>query len=383
MEHKENELTSFYIYTLQKANTSRETYEGNNLFYLAFFGLIRSGYPYEITEEIIPEEEPIIKPKHRSSKKKNEEEDKPTEIKTKRVVTIRIGKKGYVCDETELINIFGDSYNALVYATPEHQDTLKTDENNIFILPNAYAEDKEEDDRPKQTVEEKKEQAKPRIPYIKSDTRYPDDKLGCKEYDSFLFNIHNIKVMFDDGRQILCTATVYPLSMEDADTLSAPVFCIITDEQGRTRCSMSDVISKAGNSVTAEFDDFSLVIRGRWQGGEFMSTCGIYSVMDGMQAYIDEKVTKVKPTNRTSAFYLRYYGKNGNILNVFPVALLRNDPKTGLAQSVVMIEDGTSRKIYSGEDNRTLSLWFDNAQKLISVFWAGNALNIHVDDEEG
>ena len=46
-------------------------------------------------------------------------------------------------------------------------------------------------------------------------------------------------------------------------------------------------------------------------------------------------------------------------------------------------EDGVSRKIYAGSSDTHLSLLFDGTQKNVEIFWAGNALNVHAEEDEG
>ena len=94
------------------------------------------------------------------------------------------------------------------------------------------------------------------------------------------------------------------------------------------------------------------------------------------QAYISDKTIKVRPTRRTSSFYMRMVGENGDVLDVFPRTLLHNNPRTGLAPVVVMIEDGTKRQLYTSENDNYYDLWFDGKQQRVDIYWAGNSLNI-------
>ena len=77
-----------------------------------------------------------------------------------------------------------------------------------------------------------------------------------------------------------------------------------------------------------------------------------------------------------------FRGETARASSVFPLQLLRNDPESGLASAVIMIEDGQDRKIYSMESDTYLSLWFDNGQKQVSTYWQGNFLNAHIQAEE-
>lgn len=90
-------------------------------------------------------------------------------------------------------------------------------------------------------------------------------------------------------------------------------------------------------------------------------------------------MTKIRPSVRTSSFYLRYKGSDGTFLNVFPLSLLRNDAKTGLAQTVMMVEDGNMRKLYAVDGNTHFSIAFDGSQQLVEAYWSGNALRLDLE----
>lgn len=381
------ELNKYYSFTLRHAAEDRSTQENNNLYLLGFFGLMRNGFPYEINEEVIEQEIPEpVKGKKKQKTKEQEVPEEPKEVI--RTVSILLHKKGYTCNEEELITMFGDQYHEVVARKNQHiEEVAEHKEDREFILPNVNfgeevqpAEKKEE--IPEQTAQVPKKKL-PVIPYIKDDEKYPDDVEGRKEYDSFLFNTHEVLVRFDDGIVKPVTVTVYPLTMDTSDRIASDVFVIAEDDESRLRTGFSGAGNQSGRSVVVDFGEYALIVRGNWRNGDFNSSVSIYSVADqDRKAYIDANMKRTVPTKRTSRFFMRYRAKNGNYLNLFPTTLLRNDPGTGLAQTVAMIETETEKKIYTAEAGTHLSLWFDNAQKDVVVYWAGNSLNLQLIDED-
>lgn len=391
-------INTFYTNTLKTAGGSKtKTPEDQNLYLLAFFGLIRSGYPFTITEVSSSQTDDgdgqgksQAKPVHGNRKSENSG-DQSVKPEKKEVVNIVIDDIGYTCDVDILTDRFGKEFITLTSEAKNKTEqilerTSAEDDDHDFVMPFVKFEDQhtaEKTETPKPARSEKKDaDKKPDIPYIEQDKSYPDDGPDRKEYDSFLFNSHEIVVTFVDGCRSQYSATVYPVYMNMKDSLAADIFVVVTDHDGKIRCGMSSMSNSGQKGVNAEFDDCTLIIRGEWKNGKFVSKCGILSTIDNKQASLKEKVTYIEPTKRTSSFYLRHRGEDGTYLNVFPLSLLRNNPVTGLAPSVVMVEDGYSRKIYSGNNNTYLSLWYDGSQKRIDIFWAGNALNISISDPE-
>ena len=78
---------------------------------------------------------------------------------------------------------------------------------------------------------------------------------------------------------------------------------------------------------------------------------------------------------------MRHKGNDGTYLNVFPLTYLRNDGSSGLAPAVLMVEDGKERKLYTSEGNTRFSMFYDDSQKTIGVYWAGNDLHLLMEDE--
>lgn len=368
------QVSNYYANVLKAVYPDKEkTPEANNMYLLAFMGLMRLGCPYSITEAAVadgPETDADA-----SGKRGETQECKSTV----RVINLVIDDIGYSCMEDDLKERFGKQYGASEMNKPGQEEENKDSD---FVMP--YSRFEEDDEKGEEAVISKEENnvddEGPRIPFIAADEKYPHDKNDIKEYDSFLFNSHNITVMFDDGSRIHFLAAVYPVYMDISDSIAADIFAAIIDDNGRIRCAMSP-IDNGQKGVNLEFEECTLVMRGEWRNGNFLTKCSLLSTSDGRRAVLTEKVKRVVPTKRTSTFYLRHIGEDGSILNVFPLTLLRNNPTTGLASAVVMIEDGHSRNVYSGDNGTYFSLWYDNSQKRIDIFWAGNSLNLSIQND--
>lgn len=364
---------TFYINLLKKISPYRgRSPEDDNIYILAFFGMIRSGVPFTITE--VPKEKEIQKDCKAGKKSAlpASEEDKTDERSMTRMINIVVGSTGYSCEESLLEDRFGKEFENFETLYKEKDISLQEDD---FVMPFVRFEEEEQlEDSEKKISKETMPETKKKIPYIKSDAEYPDDPYGLKDYCSFLFNSHDIFIAFENGERKHYTAIVYPLYMDTADALTADILVVMFDESGKIRCGMSDMGNEGQKGVVSTFDECSLIIRGEWREGQFFSKCGIFSTVDGIRASCKEKVTYIKPTKRTSTFYLRCKGNDGTYLNVLPLTLLKNNPNSGLAPVAVIHEDGYSRKLYSGDATTNLSVWFDGSQKQISIYWAGNNL---------
>lgn len=364
---------TFYINLLKKISPHKgRNPEDDNIYILAFFGMIRSGVPFTITE--IPKEKEIQKDGKVGKKSVSAVvgEDKVEEMPKTRMINIVVGDTGYSCEEALLEERFGKEFENLETLYKEQDIPSQEDD---FVMPFVHFEEEEQPEVvKKETLKEAMSEMKKKIPYIESDAKYPDDLYGLKDYCSFLFNSHDIFVAFENGKRKHYTAIVYPLYMNTEDAITTDIFVVMFDELGKIRCGMSDMGNEGQKGVISPFDECSLIIRGEWREGQFFSKCGIFSTVDGVKASCKEKVTYIKPTKRTSTFYLRCKGSDGTYLNVLPLTLLKNNPNSGLAPVAVIHEDGYSRKIYSGDATTNLSVWFDGSQKQISIYWAGNNL---------
>ena len=370
-------INNYYCNVVKAASPGRgELTEDENIYCLAFWGLLKCGYPFSVEE---PDEDGE---KNKASGK--EADSKEAEEEKCRTIRIMVDDTLYTCGENELSTRFGKDFVAAILDEQDRKTPKIDDSDSDFILPFAHfdnPEEKKKDVEKTETAKETPAVKENKIPYIKSDSNYKDDAPDKKEYDSFLFNSHDIMVVFEDGRKVRFTSIVYPVYMDMRDSLATDIFCVVTDEKGRCRCGMSEISTASQKGVNVEFDGLTLVIRGEWRGGDFLTNCKILSVANGVQAALKEKVTHIRPSNRTSSFYLRHRGQDGTYLDVFPLSLLRNDSTTGLAQSVLMVEDGNSRKIYAVDGNTHYTVAFDGSQKIIEVFWAGNSLHLSLEDQ--
>lgn len=369
-------INTYYCNLIQSTSANRsEKVEDGNIYLLAFWGILKCGYPFTVTD-IEPDTDKAIE-------KDLQSEEQSKEEAAGRLIRISINDTIYTCEEALLASKFGKDIVSVIL-DDKSANRNRLPDSDDFVLPYVKFDDDSQDEGKINTDKEEPVRDQPlkanRIAYIQNDPKYLDDPTDKKEYDSFLFNTHDIQVTFENGRKIKYTAIVYPIYMSTDDSLATDIFCIVSDENGNIRCAMSDMSETSQKGVTAEFAEITLIIRGEWANGNFQSNCKVLSVPSGAHAALREKVTYIKPSNRTSSFYLRHKGADGSWLNVFPLSLLRNDAVTGLAQSVLMVEDGNSRKVYAVDVNTHYAVAFDGSQKIVEVFWSGNSLHISIED---
>lgn len=366
-------LDNFYIDTLKfSKNHDMSLPENKALYKLAFFGLMRDGYKFSIREE---RPQPLTEDKNNKAKVKKAEMDEPP-INT---VVLLINDTGYSCLESDLKLMFGDMYDELL--KQKHHETISSAENEEpFFIPDVYADNPDQEEKQEKPKTDAAQASVPAhkvitLPYIAFDSNYENDPDGRKEYDSFLFDEHTVDAVLSNGGKKHYDAIVYPLAMNTENQRSTDILVIMTDDTGKIRTGMSKTGDAAQKSVTLEFDEISFIVRAYWDDGDFRTNISLLSSANG-QAYISDKTIKVRPTRRTSSFYMRMVGGNGDVLDVFPRTLLHNNPRTGLAPVVVMIEDGTKRQLYTSENDNYYDLWFNEKQQRVDIYWAGNSLNI-------
>ena len=105
---------TFYINLLKKISPYRgRSPEDDNIYILAFFGMIRSGVPFTITE--VPKEKEIQKDCKAGKKSAlpASEEDKTDERSMTRMINIVVGSTGYSCEESLLEERFGKEFEHL------------------------------------------------------------------------------------------------------------------------------------------------------------------------------------------------------------------------------------------------------------------------------
>ena len=371
-------INSYYTNTLLKIGPQkRESTEDDNLYYLSFWGLLRCGYPFtmvESSENTEPSE---------AGEKREEIQNVP-----EKVVHITLDDKIFSCAVDGLKERFGaETVSIMLDDKPKNGSIVGYEEDDTIVIPYADFGNRDEtttsSDAMNMSDKYEQEPLKHLIPYIASNTNFPDDPIDRKEYDTFLFNSHSIEVSFQDGHKAHFSAVVYPLYMDSSDCLATDIFAIVNDENGRIRCGMSDMAQNGQKGVTAEYDGLSLIFRGEWIDGRFQTKCKIMSYIDrDIKVSLKEKVTYVVPSNNTSSFYLRHKGKDGTYINVFPLTFLRNDSETGLAPSALIIEDGTARKIYTADSNMKYLIAYDGKQQILTIFWSGSSLYLSLEEQQ-
>lgn len=392
-----NKLNRFYIDTLQMAEKIKENVpEKKNLYLDAFFGLLRNGMKYDI-EEKMPEEEVVEdapKAKKNSKKKKDEViEDDPTISKDPiRTVVIIIDGVYYRASELDLQFAFGSLYDKVM---ENHESAKKrpvrqsTNEADAFFMPDLYTEAEDEDaalpavqGRGDMTVSgapRAEEEERVTLPYLPFDSNYPNDEPDLKDYDSFLFNLHDTTLRMKDGSEKKYQTYIYPLSPDMEDCLATDILAVMIDEDGKMRYGMSEPGVNGKKSVNEEYQDITFVVRGYWNNGKLISSVAVFHTKDGSQPILTDAVHPVEPTRRTSSLYLRHIVENGNVLNVFPLGLIRNDPTTGLAPCMVMLEDGKQRTVYHSDDNKYIQMTLNRETVRVTPFWTANNLNISIE----
>lgn len=398
-EDTKSRLDAFYIDIMKKAERIEEDVpEKKNLFLDGFFGLIRNGHKYDIEEkipEIEKEEEEDRKP--RKSKKKKDEiiDDDPTlSLEPIRMLIMVIDGVYYRASEIDLQYAFGNLYEQVVEYHEEQKKKPRLQRGNDsdgFFLPDVYSGNEEEAVSDNQNLPAAGngalvpsgngpvQEEVATLPYIPFDTNYPNDEPDFKDYDSFLFNSHETSVRFPDGSERIYQTYVYPLNPDTEDCLVTDILAIMVDPNGNTRYGMSKPKNDGKKSVNEEYPDISFVIRGYWEDGRFESSVAVIHTKNGVQPILNDRVHHVEPTKRTSSFYLRHIVENGNVLNVFPLGLLRNDTSTGLAPCFLMLEDGHERTPFMDGNNNYVTMTLNKETVKATVFWAGNSLNLGID----
>lgn len=390
-----NILNSLYIDTLKDTDRIKEDVpEKKNLYLSAFFGLIRNGHKYEVVEDKPKPKKPVEPdPKKKKKNKKMDEffDDNPTEKDevTKTLVMI-IDGKGYRCPEVDLQYAFGDMYETVTGQVKKGlKDPYHNHKSDEVFLPDVYADtDMKETGKEEESVQKDLTPAiassrtkKPVLPYLGINSAYENDDKDVKGYDSFLFNTHMSSVKMKDGQTFKYQFVVYPLLPDMTDCMSTDILVISQDEDERVRTVMSDTRDGHQKSVTVEYDDITFIVRAHWEDGAFVSTVAVLSAKHNEHPIFNDRVIPTIPSHQTSTFYLRHVAKNGNVLDVFPLSLIRNDPKTGVAPVVFMVEDGQSRQLFTSGDNTSVSIYLAGQEIQTFAFWSGNLLQLSIEIE--
>lgn len=394
LKEKAEILNKYYKKNIiEIVSTAMDTPEAKNIYALSYFGLLRNGYEYSTRQEVVEEtieermERELAATKAKTKKSKNDDKNKDQSdeepaVKYQTVLTIKIDERGYSISECELKARYGDMYESVINSNNKYKNRKKkTAVNQIYIPEVKFEEEEVLIERKAAEKEDVVVKAEPTIPFIEFDNRFPSDEARTKSYDSFLFNQHNIKVTFADRTEKGYTAVVYPVYTDTADCIITDILAIIYDEENAVRVGMSPMGDDEQKSVTLSFDDITFTVRGNWEDDRFYSSVNVTKTSDNKPAKIESSDKQFVPTYRTSSYYMRHKGNDGTYLNVFPLTYLRNDGSSGLAPAVLMVEDGKDRKLYTSEGNTRFSMYYDDSQKTIGVYWAGNDLHLLMEEE--
>ncbi len=339
-----------------------DVYERENLYLLAFMGLIREGYPMEIRKDEISE---------------SIQDDRPDEVFTETKITFLIDGNGYECTFTRLEEMFGSEFRSLVEEKTEyHNDLFGEEENDEVIMPDItftekkdYGLDDEDDDKPLDLET---------LPIIQNDDRYPDDEPFVKSYDTFLSNKHLAEVTAKDhAKPITYTFHVYPINMSTEDALICEIAVGLITSDNRYRYAMSPISETKSKNASIKIDGIEFMVRGSWKNGEFLSRV---DVVENEKEYTIKmrKGIHVAPSVRTSSFYMRVKSERGEILNILPLGRLYNNEETGIAPAIAIFENGKERVLLSQDSEGKLPLFFGGSQKDIIIYWTGNVLKCDV-----
>ena len=386
-------MNQFYIETIQdSARIDSETPEKKNLYLTAFFGLMRNGHKYRVLEEQPKKTQPIIVEDSEKKKKKKKQDDESIAALMEdtdpiRYIVMTLNGVVYKCPELDLKYAFSSMYDKVVETTSVKKKKRKLIDDDDFFLPDVYANDEPEettteialDRHATANVQPLKKNIT--LPYIGINPKYDNDEVDNKTYDSFLFNMHTSKVRFKNGEEKDYQFVIYPLYPDTDDNPSADVMVIATDEDRRTRAVLSDPAEGRQKSVSIEFEEITFIVRAYWEDETFITSVSVLSTPTGESPILRDKCRSCLPTKRTSTFYLRHIGMNGDVLNIFPTELLRNDASTGLAHVVFMLEDGQERKVYIPGDDSYVSLFFSEQHIHAGAYWVGNMLSVEINVE--
>lgn len=378
-------LNDFYIKTLLFSEKIKDKVpEKKNLYLDAFFGLVRNGYHYDV-EEKFPDKghKHLLEGKKNKGKKTEDIFDANPSITGDpvRTLVIKIDDEYYRCPEVDLQYAFGTLYEKVTASKKKKKVVNDVDILLPDIYSKGYVEKAEKDVAIATGTAAPAEEEKVLIPYVAFDTNYPSDGDNFKEYDTFLFNYHETRVRFRNGKERIYKTYVYPLNPDMSDILATDIVAVMIDPEGNIRPNISEPGPAGQKSVNEEFKDITLVVRGGWEDRKFTSSVALmsYKGTDDEPVVVDPEPQHVIATKRTSAFYLRHIEENGNVLNVFPLGLLRNDSRSGLAPCVMMIEDGKTRTMYLSGDNNPIAMTLNKKSVLASAYWTGTRLNLGID----
>ena len=379
--------------------------ETENLYLLAFIGLLREGYPYNRKSHIemddfVPESPLIEKTEEKEKKKKglfgSSKKQKPDSsvyepINNRKdretIFTITHNGDVFECKERKLSDMFGTLFTDLVYSKDGTPVTTNTSGGIKLIQPNFDEEDP--DDIPEEDMFSKKKMTEKKnrrtIPIIQNNPNLPDDPYGRKSDDSFLYDKYELAISVpQDGKmkQKTCMVFIYPLIMTEQDTIISDIMVYVEDSDNRIRAKSSSVEEGDSKIVTIDFTQYKLYIKGRWEKGEFISEVILEDdkTQKNKAVLININKSEIRPEKKTSSYYQRIKGKTGEYLDVFPLTIGKNIDETGIAPVAVILEDSKDRSVLTRAGNGVISVIFEGKKKTVTSYWEGSELITEVED---
>ncbi len=370
---------------ISKETDGEDTIERMNIYKFCFMGLLRTGYPcktmtHEKTVEI--DKEDMV-----SKKKKNAAILNAPDVIKETFVVVDIDGDLYECKLSLLEEIYGDEVKKYIKGKTSRKNSRFEEDDDFesnFIMPEVKF-DEFEPEESKLNVEKKEKKAESTktkvIPYIENNPNYNDDPEGTKSYLSFLYDYHDLKIK-STKKDRTYKGYVYPLYMDESDTISAKILAVITSsDMERVRCAISDLSDTKSNGVVVEIDKISFMIRGKWEDGEFKSSVSLIKNENTDMALSDNIRPSVPDEkSQTSSFYQRVQGSDGSYINIFPLGVLKNNPETGIAPAVMLIETEDGKLTSTQKSNGEFSVFFDGTTKTIQSYWRGNDLVCNIID---
>ena len=386
--------------------------EMENLYTLAFMGLLRSGCKYtkkthiETSDEFVPQDGLGINNKNEKpglfGKKKNKndtvsastvthEKDKIT------IYSIRIDDDIFECAEDALYELFGSLFTEFLNPSKRSSSTETNEQESSIIRPNFDEDDI--DDIPEEEMfsreKAEKTKSKPKIPLIESDPRYPDDELikqegGMtlykKEDNTFLYDRYQLELSIPQGDKSpvikKCMVFVYPLEMMDQNNVICDTVVYVSDSDMRVRARASSYEKEESKIIAIDFTQYKFYVSGKWENGDFVSNVILeQNPKNKSQAVeVSRNLVKIRPEKRTSSFYQRIKSATGEYLDIFPLSLGGNEPNTGIAPIVAMLENGYTRDVLTKAGNGLISVIFEGKKKTITPYWQGHDLICQLED---
>lgn len=225
---------------------------------------------------------------------------------------------------------------------------------------------KEPEAEKKEMDDSKTEDKDIRLPELPVDSSYENDKQGIKDENSFIYDIHKIRCT-SKGKEIAIDVYVYPLSVKENERAEDIFVAASKGTQIRAAVSKGKT-----SSLRLDIDTVSVICRGRWENGEFISQVTAINGIDKDSQ--TEKVKKVRRTTFTSTTYFRAELKNA-VLAVFPASKKgKNDDSLGTAPSALLIRQENEIKILTPTAEGTFRI----GNLSIEPYWLPGAFHVDI-----